>query len=237
MDMEAAQPSFRLFGPPHLLILAMVPVLAALLTLAARRNPKAAYWIRIGLGSFIVLNELAWYGYGLFTGELQSAAALPLQLCDIAAWVTAVACLTLNPWSVEIAYFIGIAGSGMAIVTPDVWMPLLSYPTIHFFLMHGVAVASILFMTWANLARPRPGGMWRAFFFLNIYAALMGIINVVFKANFMYLCRKPEAASILDYFGPWPVYILAAEALAIGLFTLLWLPVRKKSIAIAGRRP
>jgi hypothetical integral membrane protein (TIGR02206 family) len=235
--MEAAQPSFALFGPPHLLILAMVPVLAALLTLAARRNKATAYWIRIGLGSFIVLNELAWYGYELFTGGLQFPEVLPLQLCDIAAWVTAIACFTLRPWSFEIAYFVGIAGSGMAIITPDVWMPLLSYPTIHFFLMHGVAVASILFMTWANLARPRPGGMWRAFFCLNIYAALMGIFNVVFNANYMYLCRKPEAASLLDYLGPWPVYILGAEALAIGLFTLLWLPVRKKSIAIARHSP
>jgi hypothetical integral membrane protein (TIGR02206 family) len=223
----AAQPTIKLFGPTHLMILASVPVLAALLALAVRRNPKAAYWVRIGLGSFLVLNELAWFGYEFFAGGLQFPDALPFHLCDITVWVAAVACLTLSPWSFEISYFIGIAGISMAILSPDVWTPLLSYTTIHFFLMHGGAVMSILFMTWAGLARPHPGGMWRVFLYLNLYAALMGLIDFIFKVNFMYLCRKPEAASLMDYMGPWPVYILSCEVLAIVLFTLLWLPVRK----------
>jgi hypothetical integral membrane protein (TIGR02206 family) len=236
MDMPP-QPTIQLFGPTHLLIMAMIPAMALLLVLAARSKPKLALWIRIGLGSFLVLDEVAWYIYEFLTSGLQFPDALPLHLCDITVWVAAVACLTLSPWSFEISYFIGIAGISMAVLTPDVWTPLLSYTTIHFFLMHGGAVMSILFLTWANLARPRPGGMWRVFLYLNLYAALMGTIDIIFKVNFMYLCRKPEAASIMDYLGPWPVYILGAEALAIGLFALLWLPVRKQSIAIARHSP
>ena len=225
-----AQTGFKLFGPSHFLILAAIPILAGILSWAARRNPKAALWIRVGLGSFLVLNELSWYGYEIHTSGL-SADMLPLQLCDITLWVTALACLTLNAWCFEMAYFIGICGSGMAIITPDIWEPLGAYTTNHFFLMHGGAVTSILFLTWSGLARPRPGSLWRAFLYLNIYAGLVGIVNIAFKANYMYLCAKPEEPSILDYFGPWPIYILSSEALAIALFTLLWLPVRNKSVA------
>jgi len=71
--------------------------------------------------------------------------------------------------------------------------------------------------------------MWWALLYLNIYAGLVGILNVFFDANYMYLCRKPQGASLLDYLGPWPVYILSGEVVAIVLFTLLWLLVRKGS--------
>ena len=237
MDMETPEQAFTLFGPPHLLIIAMIPVLAAIMAWAARRNPATARWLRIGLGSLLILNELAWYVYLLYTDGIQFPDLLPLQLCDVTLWVTAITCFTLKPGGYEFAYYAGIAGSGMAVITPDVWMPLLSYPTIHFFLAHGGAVIAVLFLTWADLARPRLGSVLRVFLYMNIFAALVGAFNFVFKTNYMYLCQKPAGASLLDYFGPWPFYILGGEVLTLALFTLLWLPVKKRSIMVAHQSP
>lgn len=226
--MELSGEGFRLFEPAHLMIIAAVPALAWVLTLVVRRSPSMTFPIRIGLGSFLVVNELAWYVYQLNNWGF-GVDTLPLHLSDITVWITALTCFTLNRRSFEFIYFAGIAGGGMAVLTPDLQWPLTSYPAIQFLTMHGVTIATILFLLWSGQARPRPGSMWWALLYLNIYAGLVGILNVFFDANYMYLCRKPQGASLLDYLGPWPVYILSGEVAAIVLFTLLWLPVRKGS--------
>lgn len=219
---------FRLFGPAHLLILSTIPVLAALLAWLARRRPGPGARARVVFGVLLMLNELVWYGWRLRQEGFRFPEALPLQLCDLTLWLTVIAMLTLKTWSFELAYFWGLGGSSMAILTPDLWTEFPSYPTVYFFLAHGGVVASILFLVWSRLARPRPGSVWRAFGILNAYGLLIGAFNAIFKTNYLYLCEKPPSASLLDFFGPWPYYILAGDALGLVLFWLFWLPVRGK---------
>ena len=115
----------------------------------------------------------------------------------------------------------------MAIIQPELWAPIASYPSVYFFVAHGGIIMSILYLVWGKIARPRQGCLLRVLIMLNGYAVLVGCFNAVFHTNYMYLCHKPQVASLLDFFGPWPVYILAGEAIAMVLFTLLYLPFRR----------
>jgi hypothetical integral membrane protein (TIGR02206 family) len=210
----------------HVSILLTVLAVAGTLSALLRYRPTWGRTVRLSLGTFLATNELLWYAYRFHEEGFRFPEGLPLQLCDVTLWLTVVTAVKLKLPVYEIAYFSGIGGSGMALLTPDLWAPFLSYPTVYFFLSHGFVVITLIALTFGGLVQPRHGSVWRTFAILNIYTAGVGVFDAIFTTNYMYLCQKPVNPSLLDYFGPWPLYILIEEAFALAVFWLLWLPVR-----------
>jgi hypothetical integral membrane protein (TIGR02206 family) len=220
------QRGFQTFGPAHLAILAAVPLAASALAAVARRHPAAARPLRLALASGLAANELAWYVHGIREGWVRWPHGLPLDLCDVLLWLTVWALAAPRPWTLDVVYYLGLAGSGMALLTPDPGAPLGTYDGAHFFLAHGGVVGAILFLVLAGRLRPRPGAWWRVLLAVNGYAALVALFDWRFGTNYMFLCEKPASASLLDALGPWPWYVLAAEPVALLLLWLLHLPFR-----------
>lgn len=219
--------TLRSFSWTHVAILAAVPLAAAALAAAVRARPGVVRPLCRALAAAIALNELAWYRHALALGWVRPPHGLPLDLCDVTLWLTVYALSTLAPWALEAVYFLGLAGSGMALLTPDLAdVPFPSYAAVQFFLAHGGVVGSVLFLAFAGILRPRPGAWWRAFLGVNAFAAAVALFNAVFQTNYMYLCEKPRSGTLLDWLGPWPVYVIAADVVALALLFLLSLPFR-----------
>ena len=225
-----------LFGPLHLGLLALTAAVAAVLTRVCRRQPALRRVVRLAIGWGLVVNELIWWGFR-YSHEGFHLWNLPFQLCDVTLWMSALASITLAAPVVEFAYFAGLAGAGMALVTPDLWSPWPTYPAIYFFVAHGLIVIAVCVLVFGGVAPLRPGAVWRAFGMLLGFTAVIGAINAVARTNFMYLCKKPANASLLDALGPWPWYLVAGAAVAFGLFWLLWLPARVSNRDPSGSPP
>ena len=217
-----------LFGPLHLTLLAITLAIAVALCLLLRAGRISPRTVRLTLGYGLAINELIWWAFRYSHEGFRFPVNLPLQLCDATVWATVLACTTLIPAIVEFAYFAGIAGAGMALITPDLWSPWPSYPAIYFFLAHGGIVIGAAVLAYGRIAPLQRGAVWRALGWLLAYAAVVGAFNAVFHTNYMYLSHKPANASLLDALGPWPMYLIAGAAVALALFWLLWLPARPK---------
>src|SRR6185437_2131774 len=211
----------RLFGPLHLSLLAAIAGACILLSWIARLR-KGTRTMRIVLGWGIAVNELIWWVFR-YSHEGVHLVNLPLQLCDATVWMSVLACLTLSGPIVEFAYFAGMAGAGMALITPDLWSPWPAYPAIYFFAAHGAILAACSMLVFGGIAPLRRGAVWRAYAILLGYAAAVGAFDAATGANYMYLRQKPHNASLLDALGPWPLYLLPAAAVALAGFWLLWI--------------
>ena len=227
--------NFRLLGPTHFAILGAVLGLASVLAIVQRRLGPGFRWLRVGVGSALLVETGLWYGYLARLGQLTFPSHLPLDLCDVTLFLTIAALLTLSPAVFDLAYYWALAGTSMALLTPDLWEHFPSLSTVQFFVAHGLVVAGVLYLAWSGLARPRPGSVVRALLALNLFAAFDAGFDWIFETNYMYLAAKPENASLLNFLGPWPVYILTSEGVALVLFLLLYLPFRPRRWKSAGR--
>lgn len=218
--------NFQLLGIAHLAILGTILVVGAVLALLQRHLSPASKIVRFGLAFLLLADTLWWDGFLVLHRQLTFPAHLPIELCDFTLYLTLIALFTLSPAIFDLAYYLALAGTSMALLTPDLWERFPSLSTVQFFFAHGLVVASVIFLVWSRLARPRRGSVTRAMLVLNACAAFDGLFDWIFRTNYMYLRAKPANASLLDFFGPWPWYIPAGDGLALGLFLLLYLPFR-----------
>ncbi len=216
---------FRPYGPDHLAVLALLCVGVLLLVASGRwlrrrevprlRRVLAVLLLGHGVSSW----GLAW---------LRGVPYVPCQLCDLALVLAASALWSPNPTVSELAYFWGLAGSLQALLTPALEAPFPSRTWCAFFLNHLGIVLTAVYLAASGRIHPTQGSVWRAWGLLNVYAGAAGAVNWLAGTNYGFLAQKPAQPSLLDYFGPWPWYIVAMEAAALGSFYLCYAPYARR---------
>jgi hypothetical integral membrane protein (TIGR02206 family) len=232
----SSAPSLVPFGPAHLAILAAVPVAGLGLAALVRARPPLERPVRLALAALLAANQLAYLAWAAARGWIAPPRGLPLELCDVALWLGVAALLGAAAWVGEAFWFIALAGTTQALLTPDLGVPFPSYPAVKFFLGHGGTVAAALFLAAGGRLRLRRGAWWRVLLLVNAYAAALLALNLAAGTNYMYLRARPAVPTLLDRLGPWPWYLLWCEALAAGIFFLLELPFRRSASAAPARR-
>jgi hypothetical integral membrane protein (TIGR02206 family) len=231
--------SFETYGPSHLTVLAIFAVGVVLVVLAGRRmigSPAEepfrrafAVAILVIAGSLQVLQ---------FTpDEWNWQTSLPLQLCDLGWMVAVYALWTRDRLAATITYLWGITLTTQGIFTPDLHS---TFPEPRFLMFWGMH----LLVVWAALLLV-PGlrilPTWRTYratvAITLVWAVSVYVFNVIADTNYGYLNRLPKSASLLDYLGPWPLYVVLEIAIVAVVWALLtWPWVRAASRSEEGRR-
>jgi hypothetical integral membrane protein (TIGR02206 family) len=90
--------------------------------------------------------------------------------------------------------------------------------------LHATVIVAILYLTLGLGMRPWPRSVLRVWLWLQGYVAVTAAVDWLLDSNYGYLRRKPVQASLYDYLGPWPAYLLSLEALSLALFVACYAP-------------
>lgn len=218
--------AFNTFAAPHLWALALTAGATLALVPAGRAaGPGPRRWIGWGLAVLLLANRLAYHLVEHREGLLDLHHSLPLDPCDLSSYLAAIALLGRWRWACELTWFWGIAGALPGLVTPDTWdFPHAGF--FCFFVSHGGTVVAAFYVTFALRNPPRRRSLAMVLGVTVAWAAVTAAVDWLLgpQANYGYLRHRPETATVMDYLGPWPWYVLALGGIAAALFVLLWLP-------------
>jgi hypothetical integral membrane protein (TIGR02206 family) len=185
------------------------------------------------MAALLITNEALWHLWNAVTGQWTIQTMLPLHLCSLFVFLSAVMLVKRSYSIYEFAYFLGIGGAVQAILTPD--LGIYDFPHFRYFqvfVSHGLIVSAAIYMTLIERMRPTWASFRRVLVWSNVYLLMVGGVNWLLGSNYMFIAHKPETASLMDVLGPWPWYILALEAVGFVLFFLLYLPFALRDIAL-----
>lgn len=218
--------AFILFGPEHLLALGLIVLVNIALVLWGRRaSEPVKKGIRWTLAVILVVDELLWHLWNATTGQWTWQTMLPLHLCSVFVFLSAIMLVKRSYGIYEFAYLLGIAGATQALLTPDAGK--YGYPHFRAFqvmVSHGAIVTAAVYMTLVEGYRPTWRSLKRVLIGGNIYMAIIFVFNLLIGSNYLFIAHKPETASLLDVLPPWPIYIIFVELIGIAVCLLLYLP-------------
>lgn len=161
----------------------------------------------------------------LLPGEYDVDTSLPLNLCDF-AWMTAAYALwTQSQTAAALIYYWGLALSTQGLITPDLHAGPAEPSFYGFWSMHYVIVWSAIYLVWGLGIRPT-WSTYRVVVTLTfVWLIAVYVFNVLVDTNYGFVNHKPSGGSVLDYFGPWPLYVgveVVVVAVVWALMTWPW---------------
>ncbi len=219
---------FQLFGTVHLLTIFTVIVVSIFLPKFYKDKSENQKSLMNKIIASIIAAHVIISPYKdlyLLATPYDWRETIPLHMCDLSE-LFLIWFLLGGPRILYLcAFFWGLGGASMAILTPDISHHDLDY--IFFMIGHGMIIVGIMYATVSLGNRPYAKDILKvsaitAFILLPI----VYVINLILgdPANFWYLMAKPDGASLMDVFPEPPLHLLVITPLAIAVFYLIYLP-------------
>ena len=151
---------------------------------------------------------------------------LPFNMCNYTLILAGIMMITRSKKIFPLVYFWSI-GAIFALATPDVFIAFPNPQNISFFLTHIYIYVSMGYAIKYFGFKINFTDFKKAFIYINMIMFVLFFLNLLIGSNYMFL-RYPAPKSPMEILGPWPYYIIGLEVSMLILFTLFYLPFRKR---------
>lgn len=184
---------------------------------------------RVAWGWVILVYQMWYTAWYLMPWRFEWRVSLPLQLCDLAAFVAGLAMVTSwRPWR-SILYFWGLGLSTQAFFTPTLQFGVLHIKFWMFWIGHTMIVGSAVYDVVVGGYRPRWRDLWFVLAATYALCLTMFYLDVLMTdlvgspISYWYIGpSKPENPTVIDKLGPWPLRVATIIGIVVAEFVVLW---------------
>ena len=219
---------FEIFGTVHLLTILSIVVVSIFLPKFYKNKSDKHISLMTKVVAGIIAAHVIISPYKdlyLLAEPYDWRETIPLHMCDLSEIFLVWFLLGGPRLLYTCAFFWGLGGATMAILTPDISHHDLDY--IFFMIGHGMIIVGIMYATVTLGNRPYAQDIITVSLITAlVLLPIVYVINLILgePANFWYLIAKPEGASLMDVFPDPPYHLLVTTPLAIAVFYLIYLP-------------
>ena len=171
----------------------------------------------------LLINQgMDFYREGILSNQWQEG--LPLHLCDFSTMAIIFYFLTQNRNFFVFAFFFGIAGGGMSILTPDT---IYGFPYVGYIqsqIGHTMILLGVTYAMVIDEQRPYINDVFKALLYASVLLIFTYIMNHILGTNYWFLAEKPVGDNITSFMRAEPFHIIDLYIAAILICYAMYLP-------------
>ncbi|MCA1010954.1 TIGR02206 family membrane protein [Halobacillus halophilus] len=216
---------FEIMGVSHITMLFIFTLVLFSIALASNwlhTHERFRQIMRYSLLVLLLLSEISYQLWAYVNGVWSLGGHVPLHLCGVASLIGIYTLITYQPTLIKINFFIGILPALIALITPDVPFDFHHYRFWKFFLHHMAIPWASLFLVVTSSVRITWKDMTNSYLLLVGYALIIGFLNPLMGANYLYLEHPPTVFTPLSLMGEGMIYYLNLAATAFLAFAFMY---------------
>ena len=159
------------------------------------------------IGILLFSRFVFFHGYEVGNNHWEIDYNLPLHLCGISSILSWLVMIKYNQKMFNFLALLGIPTAIHSFLTPEWTHGWDGYLFPDFYFAHGGILFAPIFLM-VVFGHKISENSWKTVFFQSLVIAFfVGIMNIILKSNYLYLCVAPIAENPLIITREWPFYI------------------------------
>ncbi|MDR1643213.1 MAG: TIGR02206 family membrane protein [Clostridiales bacterium] len=220
---------FKLFGPEHLIFLALIAVGIAVMCICYKRldSVRRLSMMRITAVTILLMEAVKQVLVIFQTMPNYPLGVLPFHLCGLSIFVEQIHAIKPNKTTGEILYSLGIPGAVAALLFCNWTMyPIFNFHGLQSFIIHGLHIAFPAMLIYGGDFRPRFSQIWRPALFLLIIVPPIYFLNKAIDTNFFFVNAGSEGSPLeilINLMGN-PGFLVGFAGLLLVVWIIIYLP-------------